>query len=196
MKWGVVYLGVFPCFFSKTAPGCSDPGIYFFFCSVFKVCVLSEVFEFCHFFYFFWSVSISSLSAWSVVYFVFPLCIFKPTFRLSEFRLLRHQYKTTKIFTAFRVFSCTILECKYHSQLETCWGFDCPPICSTVGVIIIALKGQIEIVYNLLTAPPTVSNTHALVARAQSCANHVQNIEHLSRATCRVPSGTKGQLSY
>ena len=31
----------------------------------------------------------SSLSAWFVVYFVFPLCIFKPTFRLSEFRLVR-----------------------------------------------------------------------------------------------------------
>ena len=39
-------------FFSKIAPRCSDPGTYFFFCSVFKVCVLSEVFEFCHFFYF------------------------------------------------------------------------------------------------------------------------------------------------
>ena len=38
--------------FSKTAPCCCDPGIYFFFCSVFKVCGLSEVFEFCHFFYF------------------------------------------------------------------------------------------------------------------------------------------------
>ena len=31
----------------------------------------------------------SSLSAWFVMYFVFPLCIFKPTFRLSEFRLFR-----------------------------------------------------------------------------------------------------------
>ena len=36
-----------------------------------------------------WSVSMSSLSAWFVMYFVFPLCIFKPTFRLSEFRLFR-----------------------------------------------------------------------------------------------------------
>ena len=50
--------------------------------------------------------------------------------------------------------------------------------------------------YNLLTAPRTVSITHALVARAQSCANHVQHIERLSRVTCRVPRGTKGQLSY
>ena len=29
----------------------------------------------------------SSLSAWFVMYFVFPLCIFKPAFRLSEFKL-------------------------------------------------------------------------------------------------------------
>ena len=34
-----------------------------------------------------WSISMSSLSAWFVMCFVFPLCIFKPTFRLSEFRL-------------------------------------------------------------------------------------------------------------
>ena len=31
----------------------------------------------------------SSLSAWFVRYFVFPLCIFKATFRLSEFRLFK-----------------------------------------------------------------------------------------------------------
>ena len=40
-------------FFSKTASRCSDSGIYFFFSGVFKVCGLSEVFEFCHFFFFF-----------------------------------------------------------------------------------------------------------------------------------------------
>ena len=28
-------------------------------------------------------------------------------------------------------------------------------------------------------------NTYAQVARPQTCANHVQHIEHLSRATCR-----------
>ena len=60
--------------------------------------------------------------------------------------------------------------------------------------------------YNLLTAPRTVSNTYAHVAWAQSCANHVQHIEQLSRAThralitcnmsCCVPHDTKGQLSY
>ena len=43
-----------------------------------------------------------------------------------------------------------------------------------------------EIFYSLLTAPRTVSDTYAQVARAQSCANHAQHTEHLSRATCRV----------
>ena len=32
----------------------------------------------------------------------------------------------------------------------------------------------------------TISNTYAKVAQAQSCANHVQHIERLSHATCRV----------
>ena len=50
--------------------------------------------------------------------------------------------------------------------------------------------------YYFLTAPRTVSNTYALVPRVQSCASHVQHIERLSRATCRVPLGMKGQLSY
>ena len=50
-------------------------------------------------------------------------------------------------------------------------------------MIIIAFKALFEIFYNLLTAPRTVSNTHAQVARAQSCANHVQHIERLSRAS-------------
>ena len=54
-------------------------------------------------------------------------------------------------------------------------------------IIIIAIKGAIrDFFYNLLTAPRTVSNTNAQVARAQSCANHVQHIELLSRATCRA----------
>ena len=48
---------------------------------------------------------------------------------------------------------------------------------------------------NLLTAPRTVSNTIAQLARAQPCANHVQHIKRPSHATYRVPSGTKGQLS-
>ena len=36
---------------------------------------------------------------------------------------------------------------------------------------------------------------YAQVAWAQSCANHVHHIEHLSRASV-VVRGTKGQLSY
>ena len=39
--------------------------------------------------------------------------------------------------------------------------------------------------YNFPTEPRTVSNTYAQVARVQSCANHVQHTERLSRATCR-----------
>ena len=42
--------------------------------------------------------------------------------------------------------------------------------------------GNLRFFYNLLTAPQVVSNTYAQVARAQSCANHVQHIERLSRA--------------
>ena len=44
-------------------------------------------------------------------------------------------------------------------------------------------KALFDIFYNFLTAPRTVSNTYAKVARAQSYANHVQHIERLSRAS-------------
>ena len=50
-------------------------------------------------------------------------------------------------------------------------------------IIIIVFKGAIPDFYNLLTAPRTVSNTYAQVAQAQSCANHMQHIERLSRAS-------------
>ena len=60
----------------------------------------------------------------------------------------------------------------------------------------IRLKGAIgDFFHNLLTAPRAVSNTHTQLARAQSCTNHVQHRVQ-SRATSRVPLGTKGQLSY
>ena len=49
---------------------------------------------------------------------------------------------------------------------------------------------------NLLTAPQTISNSHALVTGVQSCANLVQPIERFSRATCHMPCGMKGQLRY
>ena len=48
-------------------------------------------------------------------------------------------------------------------------------------------KAQFEIYfYILLTALRTVSYTYAQVARAQSCANHLQHIERLSHATGRI----------
>ena len=51
-------------------------------------------------------------------------------------------------------------------------------------MIIIALKGAIRDFDNLLTAPRTVSNPYAQVARPQSGANHVQHIERF--ITCNV----------
>ena len=50
--------------------------------------------------------------------------------------------------------------------------------------------------YNLLTVPPTLSNPYTQVARVQLCEYHVQHIRRLSCATCSLPHGTKGQLSY
>ena len=63
-------------------------------------------------------------------------------------------------------------------------------------IIMSALKGAFLNFYNLLTASRTVTNTCAQVAREQSCANHIQHIEHLLCTTCCVPHGMKGQLSY
>ena len=60
----------------------------------------------------------------------------------------------------------------------------------------IHVEGAIQDFYNFLSAPQTVSNLSAEVAWAQLCANHVQHIKRLSRATCSVPVGMKGQLSY
>ena len=45
-------------------------------------------------------------------------------------------------------------------------------------------RRNLRFFYNLLTALRTVSNTDAQVARTRSCANHMQHIERLSRATC------------
>ena len=84
-------------FFPQTAPHCSDPGIVF--CSVFEVCDLFKIFELSLLKFFSWSISISSLSTWFVMYCVFPLCIFRPTFRLSEF----------KLFKCFSIWFCFVL---------------------------------------------------------------------------------------
>ena len=67
---------------------------------------------------------------------------------------------------------------------------------TTTTTIITTPKSAIRDFYSLLTAPRTVSNTYVPVARAQSCANHVQHIELQPRATRRVPHGTKGQLDH
>ena len=50
-------------------------------------------------------------------------------------------------------------------------------------IIIIALKSAIR---DFLQSPHGAVNTCAQVARAQSCANYVQHIEHLSRAACHL----------
>ena len=48
----------------------------------------------------------------------------------------------------------------------------------------ITLKGAIQdLIIITITSPWTVSNTYGQVAQAQSCANHVQHIERLSRAS-------------
>ena len=61
----------------------------------------------------------------------------------------------------------------------------CIRICPLL--IVIAFKGAIRDFFdNLLTAARTVSSTYAQVDRAHLCANHVQHIERLSRATCRA----------
>ena len=50
---------------------------------------------------------------------------------------------------------------------------------------IFALKGAIRDFDNLPTVPRTVSNTYAQVARAQSCANHVQHIQRIAQHAVR-----------
>ena len=49
-------------------------------------------------------------------------------------------------------------------------------------MMIMALNGDIDVFYNILAVLPTASNMHAQMARVQSCTNHVQHIECLSRA--------------
>ena len=61
-------------------------------------------------------------------------------------------------------------------------------------IIVNAYKGAIRDCNGLLTALRTVYNSYGQVARAQSCANHVQHIERLSRATSRVPYLGTAQL--
>ena len=67
---------------------------------------------------------------------------------------------------------------------------------SVIIILMISLKGAMQDFYNLFTALQTVSNRYAQMAWAQSCANYRQYIKHLPPATCHVPRGLKGQLSY
>ena len=68
----------------------------------------------------------------------------------------------------------------FPHQVRSC-RLNCPD--NIIIVVIIPFKDAIR---DFLNAPRTVSNTYAQVARAQSSANHVQYIQRLSRATCRV----------
>ena len=54
----------------------------------------------------------------------------------------------------------------------------------------IALKVPKRDLYNLLTAPRTVSDTYVQLARAQSCANHVLHIERLCNMCVTWCEGT------
>ena len=52
-------------------------------------------------------------------------------------------------------------------------------------IMIIIFKGAVRDYF-------TVSNTYAQVAQAQSCENHVQHIERLSRASCLCATWYEG----
>ena len=49
------------------------------------------------------------------------------------------------------------------------------------------LAGAIQDFYNFLTAPWTVSNIYTHVAKAKSCANHMQHIRHKSSHRVSLP---------
>ena len=56
------------------------------------------------------------------------------------------------------------------------------PLWILIIITIIAFKGAIRDFLQSPHSARTVTNTHAQVAQAQSCANHVQHIDHLSHA--------------
>ena len=62
-------------------------------------------------------------------------------------------------------------------------------------ITIMALKGTVR---DFVQSPHCAANClrHALVSRAQSCANHVQHIERFSRATCRVPRKNSSAIKF
>ena len=56
-------------------------------------------------------------------------------------------------------------------------------------------NNQVGLIRIVIISVLQTDSMYAQVARAQSCANHVQHIERLSCAACRVSCSAKGQLS-
>ena len=95
---------------------------------------------------------------------------------------------------------CCCLSCFVKSE-DQCLQGVLTYVQSLIIIVIIAFKGAIrDFFYNLLTGPRTVSNTYTQVARAQSCADHVQHIERLSCASVMLRAtwyeGTVQLLSF
>ena len=63
-------------------------------------------------------------------------------------------------------------------------------------IILLNSKTQIEIFYNLLTAPRTVYNMYAQVARAQSRATHRALIRATCPITCHVVRGDSSAIKF
>ena len=98
----------------------------------------------------------------------------KANIRLLSSHVFWGEYKDLKI--PITVLFCTVLK----MATEFCDILESAPS----RIIIIAFKGAIrDFFYSLLTVPRTVSNTYTQVARVQSCANQVQHIKCLSRAS-------------
>ena len=62
-------------------------------------------------------------------------------------------------------------------------------------IMMMMMMMMMIIIIIIIVMMRTVSNTYAHVASTQSCVNHAQHIERLSRAICSVPFSTKGVLS-
>ena len=60
--------------------------------------------------------------------------------------------------------------------------------------MILTLKGATGNILVFSLSRQLSQATDAHMTEVKLCAHHVQPIGHLSRATCRVPRGAKGQL--
>ena len=90
-------------FSPKTAPCCSDPGIYLIFCSVLKVCVLSEVFEFCHFFIFFADLLVCLHCLLGLSCTLSFLCVFMYCLQSAAFNKTDHKILLNKLSYSFGI---------------------------------------------------------------------------------------------